>query len=206
MRHKRKGRQLGRNSAHRRALFRNLMTALLLTERDDSFYEGLLTPNGKPVSPPAHKDRIITTLQKAKEVRPMVDRVITIAKKALPQQAAAEAFETEAERNSQTWKQWRDSENYKKWVATRAPVVNARRRAFAILRDKEAVQILFDVVAPRFEDRPGGYTRVLRLAKPRLGDNGTRAILEFVGKHDRVKAKKAQAPAIVDEPEAAEAT
>lgn len=206
MRHKRKGRQLGRNSAHRRALFRNLMTALLLTERDESYYEGLLTPNGKPVSPPAHKGRIVTTLEKAKEVRPMVDRVITIAKKALPQQAAASAFATEAERNSQAWKQWRDSDNYKNWVAAQAPVVNARRRAFAVLRDKEAVQILFDVVAPRFVDRPGGYTRVLRLAKPRLGDNGTRAILEFVGKHDRVKAKKAQAPAIVDEPETAEAT
>ena len=46
--------------------------------------------------------------------------------------------------------------------------------------------MLFDTVAPRFTDRPGGYTRILRLAKPRLGDAGTRAILEFVGVRDRV--------------------
>ena len=46
--------------------------------------------------------------------------------------------------------------------------------------------MLFDEVAPRFIDRPGGYTRILRLAKPRLGDAGTRAILEFVGVRDRV--------------------
>ena len=49
--------------------------------------------------------------------------------------------------------------------------------------------ILFDEVAPRFVDRPGGYTRVLRLAKPRLGDAGTRAILEFVGVRDRVSQR-----------------
>ena len=46
---------------------------------------------------------------------------------------------------------------------------------------KQAVSVLFEEVAPRFADRDGGYTRILRLAKPRLGDAGTRAILEFVG-------------------------
>ena len=61
----------------------------------------------------------------------------------------------------------------------------------------------FDEVAPRFADRPGGYTRIMRLAKPRLGDAGTRAILEFVGVRDRV-VQKAQAPQV--EPEAAPAT
>jgi large subunit ribosomal protein L17 len=54
------------------------------------------------------------------------------------------------------------------------------------LGDKQAVSVLFDSVAPRFIDRPGGYTRIVRLAKPRLGDAGTRAILEFVGVRDRV--------------------
>jgi large subunit ribosomal protein L17 len=180
------------------------MQALLLTERDDAYYEGLLSPTGKPVNPPTHKGRIITTLQKAKEVKPMVDRLISIAKKAIPQQAAAEEWGTKAERNSQAWKQWRESDNYKKWVAAQAPVVNARRRAFAALRDKEAVQLLFEVVAPRYLDRPGGYTRVLRLATPRLGDNGTRAILEFVGKHERTVAKRAQAPVIADDSETAD--
>jgi large subunit ribosomal protein L17 len=54
-----------------------------------------------------------------------------------------------------------------------------------LLGDKQAVQILFDDIAPRFADRHGGYTRVLRLAKPRLGDAGLQAIIEFVGVHDR---------------------
>ncbi len=63
------------------------------------------------------------------------------------------------------------------------------------------MRILFDEVAPRFADRPGGYTRVLRLAKPRLGDAGIRAILEFVGVHDR-KRRKAARPAFESETEA----
>lgn len=54
------------------------------------------------------------------------------------------------------------------------------------------MRILFEEVAPRFVDRNGGYTRVLRLAKPRLGDAGTRAILEFVGRNDRVSKKVAR--------------
>jgi large subunit ribosomal protein L17 len=55
-----------------------------------------------------------------------------------------------------------------------------RRRAFASLRDKEATAKLFDVIGPRFAARPGGYCRILHLAKNRLGDNGQRVILEFV--------------------------
>ncbi len=69
----------------------------------------------------------------------------------------------------------------------------ARRRALRLLGDKQAVRILFEEIAPRFADRDGGYTRVLRLAKPRLGDAGTRAILEFVGVRDRV-TQRALAP------------
>jgi large subunit ribosomal protein L17 len=76
-----------------------------------------------------------------------------------------------------------------------APVVNARRRLFAILRDNEAVRIVFDEVAPRMEGRNGGYTRVLRLARPRLGDAGTRAILELVGRYDRRQTESSQKPA-----------
>ena len=78
-----------------------------------------------------------------------------------------------------------------------APAITARRRVFSMLRDKEAVEILFDEIAPRMEDRPGGYTRVLKLANVRLGDAGAQAILEFVGKNDRVK-QKSQKPAFVD--------
>lgn len=200
MRHKRKGRRLGRSASHRRALFRNLASALFLTERDPSFYEGLESADGRPVNPPQYQGRIITTLEKAKEVKPIVEKCITIAKKALPFQAAAEEFATDAERNTEAWKNWRDGESWQKWNAAMAPAINARRRVFAMLRDKEAVQILFDEVAPRFTERPGGYCRVMRLATPRLGDNGTRAILEFVGTHDRV-AQTSQQPAFVNDDE-----
>jgi len=182
-------------------MLRNLAASLFLTERDESFYEGLMQADGKtPVNPPTHKGRVVTTLQKAKEVRPLVEKCITIAKKAIPHERAAEELETDADRNSEDWKAWREGDGWQKWNAAKAPAIAARRRVFSMLRDKEAVEILFDDVAERFEDRPGGYTRVLRLAKPRLGDAGTRAILEFVGVHDRVSQVSAK-PAFVDDDE-----
>jgi large subunit ribosomal protein L17 len=55
-----------------------------------------------------------------------------------------------------------------------------RRRAFAMLRSKDAVEKLFDTLGPRFNARPGGYCRIMKLLKPRLGDAGERSILEFV--------------------------
>jgi len=58
--------------------------------------------------------------------------------------------------------------------------VHNRRRAFALLRNKEAVTKLFTVLGPRFESRPGGYTRILKLSKPRLGDAAERGMIEFV--------------------------
>lgn len=179
MRHRRKGRTLGRNPAHQRALLRNLASALFLTERDAEDEDNA----------PKVKGRIITTLPKAKEVRPVVERCITIAKRVLPAVEEAAKFGTTADRNTQAWKDWRKSENYTKWNQAMAPVVNARRRALRLLGDKKAVRILFADVASRFADRQGGYTRILKLAKPRLGDAGDRAILEFVGVHDRVRAK-----------------
>jgi large subunit ribosomal protein L17 len=72
--------------------------------------------------------------------------------------------------------------------------VAARRRVLQLIGDKQAVEILFDEIAPRFADRDGGYTRILRLAKPRLGDSGTRAVLELVGRNDRER-RAAAAPA-----------
>jgi large subunit ribosomal protein L17 len=62
-----------------------------------------------------------------------------------------------------------------------APAVKARRRVVQLLGDKKAARVLFERIAPRFMDRPGGYTRILKLATPRLGDAGPRALLEFVG-------------------------
>jgi large subunit ribosomal protein L17 len=179
MRHRRKGRTLGRSPSHQRALLKNLASSLFLTERDAEL------DDNKPKVP----GRIVTTLEKAKEVRPLVERCITIARRALPAQTAAEKFASTAERNSQAWKDWRKSDKYQQWNKAIAPVVTARRRALTLLGDKQAVRILFSEIGPRFADRNGGYTRVLRLAKPRLGDAGTRAILEFVGVRDRVRQR-----------------
>ncbi|HXT58194.1 MAG TPA: L17 family ribosomal protein [Pirellulales bacterium] len=183
MRHRRKGRTLGRSPSHQRALLKNLASALFLTERDAEDDD----------NKPKVKGRIVTTLEKAKEVRPVVEKCITLARRSMGAQAAADEFATDAERNSEAWRQWRKSEQWKKWVAAISPVVRARRRALEMLGDKQAVRILFSDIAPRFADRQGGYTRIMRLAKPRLGDAGTRAILEFVGIRDRV-GQRAQKP------------
>lgn len=183
MRHRRKGRTLGRSPSHQRALLKNLASSLFLTERDAEDDD----------NKPKVKGRIITTVEKAKEVRPLVEKCITLARNVLPAQQAADKLGTKAARNSDAWKTWRKSDKFQEWNKAIAPVIVARRRAIRLLGDKQAVRVLFAEVAPRFVDRPGGYTRVLRLTKPRLGDNGTRAILEFVGVRDRVK-QRAQKP------------
>ncbi|HEY1066103.1 MAG TPA: L17 family ribosomal protein, partial [Pirellulales bacterium] len=124
-------------------MFRNLIKALFLTEETDERQAG--------EGAPKIKGRIVTTLQKAKEVRPMVEKCITIAKKALVAGKAAEPFATTAERNSEGWQKWRQSEDHKKWSKAMSPVVTARRRVAAILGDvgdkhskgdKRAVRIL----------------------------------------------------------------
>jgi len=197
MRHRRKGRKLGRNPNHQRALLRSLACALILTERDpESFDESDPTLPKPPKTP----GRIVTTLVKAKEVKPFVEKCVTIARKALRHQREADRLEPDAERNSKEWQEWRQSDRWREWNQAVAPALAARRRLVQLLGSKEAAKILFDDIAERFEDRPGGYTRVLRLAKPRLGDAGTQAILEFVGKNDRVKSKAAK-PAFVDDSE-----
>jgi large subunit ribosomal protein L17 len=188
MRHRRKGRKLGRAPSHQRALLRNLASALILTERDAELDD----------NQPKVKGRIITTLQKAKEARPFVERLITIARRSLAARDAAQAHATDAKAHSEAWRAWRKGDGWRQWNQAIAPAVAARRRVFALLRDKQAVRILFDEIAPRFADRDGGYTRILRLAKPRLGDAGTRAILELVGVRDRV-ARTAVAPSFESE-------
>ena len=177
MRHRRSGRILGRSPSHRRAMLKNLASSLLLTERDAELDD----------NPPAMKGRVVTTMAKAKEVRPIIERCITMARKTLEDQRKADALDSAAERNSEEWRQWRSSQQWNDWNQAIAPVLTARRRAIQILGNKEAVSILFDTVALRFEERPGGYTRIMRLAKPRLGDGGIQVILEFVGQRDRIK-------------------
>lgn len=204
MRHKRRGRKLGRSPKHQRALLRSLASNLFLTEFD---FEAEAERLGK--APPENlpkqesKGRIVTTLAKAKEVRPLVEKCITIARRALIAQAEAGLYATTAERNSDQWRTWRDSDEWYRWNQAIAPALTARRRIIKLLGNKRAVRALFDEIAPRFADRNGGYTRILRLASPRLGDAGIRAILEFVGKHEREQVK-AEAPSFEtdqDEPE-----
>lgn len=179
MRHRKLGRKLGRSSSHRHAMLKNLASSLFLTERDAELDD----------NKPKVKGRIITTLPKAKEVRRLVERSISLARKSLRHSELAAGLDTSAERGTEEWKKWRQSEQWQKWAAAISPVVAARRRALQLLGDKEAVRILFDEIAPRFAHRNGGYTRVLKLSKPRLGDAGQRAILEFVGVHDRMVAR-----------------
>jgi large subunit ribosomal protein L17 len=132
MRHLKAGRHLGRNSSHRTALFRNLTRALF------------------------EHERIITTVEKAKEVRRFVEKLITLAK-----------------RNT----------------------LHARRLCLARLPDKEAVNKLFTDIAPRFADRPGGYTRVIKRHERRLGDGGHTAFLELLKAGEtKVRAKAPSAP------------
>jgi large subunit ribosomal protein L17 len=131
MRHRVKTSNLSRTGAHRRALARNLVAALI------------------------EHERIETTLTKAKAHRPFAEKLVTLAKE-------------------------KNLHNY--------------RRALAILgNNRAATTKLFDVLGPRFRERPGGYTRILKLNKPRLGDNAPRAIWEFVERSEAVEAEPAEA-------------
>ncbi|MEX0802580.1 MAG: 50S ribosomal protein L17 [Candidatus Binatia bacterium] len=117
MRHLKSGRKLSRNSSHRWAMMRNLVTSLL------------------------REEKIQTTDPKAKELRRWVDRVITLGKRGS---------------------------------------LHARRQALAIVQDKTVVQKLFDTIASRFKDRPGGYTRIIKVGR-RHGDAAPVSLVELVG-------------------------
>ncbi len=190
MRHRMSGRKLGRNASHRKAMFRNMAASLIKTVRAVEGDEGAAKVPG----------RIVTTVAKAKELRPYVEKLVTLAKKAQKHEAQAEEYATTAERNTSEWKTWRGSDQWNQWNQAIAPAIDYRRRAFALLRDKDAVDILFSELGERFEDRNGGYTRIVRLAKVRLGDAGEQALIEFVGIRDRVKTTHT-APVVVDDEE-----
>lgn len=132
MRHRMSGRKLNRTKSHRRALFANLAVALLTHEQ------------------------IKTTLPKAKDLRRVADKMITLGKRG---------------------------------------DLHARRQALATLRDEAAVKKLFDVLGPRYQDRPGGYTRVLK-AGFRHGDAAPMAFIELVDRD--VDAKGAEDKARVE--------
>ena len=136
MRHGNSGRKFARTAEHRKAMFANMAASLITHEQ------------------------IVTTLPKAKDLRPIVEKLVTLAKRG---------------------------------------DLNSRRNAVAQIRDEKAVKKLFDVLGPRYKDRNGGYTRVLK-AGFRHGDNAAVGVIEFVdrdvaakGAEDRARAEAAEA-------------
>mgnify|MGYP001192518212 FL=1 len=197
MRHRRRGRQLGRTSPHRKSMLRNMASSLFLTERSE-------IANEIHGNTPLVRRRIVTTIQKAKEVRSIVEKCITLARKVQPcyDQAAAlmpeKLRDAETDRQSTAYKDWRNSDQWQEWAAARAPIVNAQRKALQMLGSREAVDILFNDIAPALieeaPERVSGFTRILKIAKPRLGDNGTQAILEILGESNNRDTSTSAAP------------
>lgn len=131
MKHRVVGRKLGRTSAHRLALLRNMSASLFENER------------------------ITTTLMKAKELRPFAERLVTLSKR---------------------------------------ETLHARRQILRHITDNLVVTKLFDTISARFAQRPGGYTRIIKLG-PRRGDNAEMAIIELVGNEN---GRKTETPAPKD--------
>src|SRR3954469_13784212 len=137
MRHRRRGRKLGRAPSHQRALLRSLASALFLTERDAEYDE----------NKPKVKGRIITTLPKAKEVRPLVEKCITVARRGLAAEDAARQHGTQADRGSDAWrasaagKTGRKSANWRDGKKATARAGAPRRRCLQLLGDKQAVLV-----------------------------------------------------------------
>ena len=125
MRHNVRGRKLGRTTAHRKAMFRNQLASLVENER------------------------IRTTLPKAKELRPLAEKLVTQGKK---------------------------------------DTLHARRQVNRWLPRRDLVKKVFDEIAPRFEERPGGYLRIVKLG-PRQGDGAEMALVEFVELGETVAAE-----------------
>src|SRR5437764_6721020 len=140
MRHRNQGRKLNVTTQHRHAMFANMAAALIKHEQ------------------------IKTTLPKAKELRPIVEKLVTLSRRG-------------------------------------ASDLHARRQALAQIKDDVQVRKLFDVLGPRYAERPGGYTRVLK-AGFRHGDNAAMAFIEFV---DRDESAKGQDSGSVETDEESEA-
>ncbi|HLW43642.1 MAG TPA: 50S ribosomal protein L17 [Candidatus Acidoferrales bacterium] len=137
MRHLVSGSKLGKQPAHRRAVLRNLVTNVI------------------------ERERITTTIARARAARPLVEQMITLGK--------------------------RDT-------------LHARRQAAAFLQTTGATKKLFAVIAPRFSDRPGGYTRIVRVGW-RIGDGAELAILELIGSELKKKEKKTRKEKLQEAPE-----
>ena len=138
MRHRNSGKRLGRNTSHRKAMLRNMITSLL------------------------EHEKITTTDARAKELRPVTEKLITLAKRG---------------------------------------DLHARRQATEVIRDRKTVAKLFERLAPRYADRPGGYTRIIKLGH-RLGDNAALSMITLVEEACVPKTRK-KAPKAVATPKPA---
>ncbi len=141
MRHRNSGRKLNRTASHRKAMFANMASALIKHEQ------------------------IITTLPKAKELRGVVDKLITLGKRG---------------------------------------DLHARRQAIARIRDKAMVAKLFETLGPRYQDRSGGYTRVLK-AGFRYGDSAPMAVIELVDRDPEARGQDSGPVQVEDDLATAEA-
>jgi large subunit ribosomal protein L17 len=166
MRHLIQNRKLGRTSEHRLALRRGLAQSL--------FEHG----------------QIVTTLPKAKDVRPFVERLVTLAKKAhagdLPARRRLEKLMNDrgliAADHREDYELMSDAGRHKtKRARSGRRYRTGEAKAGLKFTAESVVHRLIDSVAPRYLERPGGYTRIIKLARRRIGDNSQRAILQLVG-------------------------
>ena len=175
MRHLKAHRKLGRTTSHRMSMLRNLATSLIN----------------------ARDERIITTLPKAKELRPFVEKAITLSRQAQGLNGdEAKAKAVHLRRQAAAYFHAGNSQNVSN-LGKRGQVRPPRTAGVA------AVKRLFDELGERFKDRPGGYTRILRLGR-RDGDNAELAIIELVGNPREVDAAKASSKSAKKTAKAAE--
>ena len=149
MRHRKSGRQLGRNSSHRKAMYRNMATSLL------------------------EHGQIKTTDAKAKELRKVVEKLITLSKRVTPTAIEEASGDAQAE--------------------LKAKRLHAVRQARLWVKDRDVLQILFGEYSERYQDRPGGYTRITKIGR-RHGDNAPMSLIELVEEPCEPKGSVAQTP------------
>ena len=163
MRHRKRGRKLNRNASHRKAMFRNMANALF------------------------EHEEIVTTVAKAKELRPFAEKMITLARRCTTANQEAEKIREKA---TGLAKESRErAELLAEWRKAVAPVLHVRRQLISRLgnhriendQDHDTIiQKLIKTIGPRYAERHGGYTRILKLAKRRLGDAGHQALIALV--------------------------
>ena len=166
MRHRKREIKLSRPTAHRKALRKNMALSLL------------------------EHERIITTQEKAKFVQPFVERLITLAKEPSDHHHKMVFSRIQC---AQRIKRSVEDERGKGTVEISSFGVRNKKGERLERRDRRMIKKLFEKIGPMFKDRQGGYTRILRLAKNRLGDNASRVIFELVQRTD-APAPDAAAP------------